>query len=205
MKILIPTYKDEFAIKDYVEKVASFSPGCEIFASCQDGSASVNRNWCLEKSGIQVGEVGIMIDDDIAGFYDGWVDDLCFPFREDFPVKNIAAVSARLMRPDGRLGETCTRCFDLTPNEIVVKSKGTCTIPTAAISFQYRGIKFDENFIGSGFEDNDFWLQYIECDPDCKFIQSNRARLCHLNFMTNQKGKFWDHNCSYFRKKWNVQ
>ena len=202
MKILIPTYKSPDKIKDYVDKVASFSPGCEIFASCQNGSASVNRNWCLEKSGIRFGEVGIMIDDDIDGFYPGWTDDLTYPFREDFPIKNIAAVSARLMRPDGRLGETCTRCFDLTPEEIEVKAQGTCTIPTAVISFQYRGIHCCTEYIGSGFEDNDWMLQYRESDPDCGFVQSNRCRLTHLNFMTNQKGKFWDHNLAAFTKRW---
>lgn len=202
MKILIPTYKPIEKIRDYVAKVASFSPGCEIFASCQDGSASVNRNWCLEKSGIQIGEVAIMIDDDIDGFFDGWVDALAYPFREDFPIKNIAAVSARLMRPDGRIGETCTRCFDLTPEEIEVKAQGTCTIPTAAIAFRERGFRYDENFWGSGFEDNDIFLQYRQADPDCRFIQSNRAVLTHINFMTNQKGKFWDHNLAYFEKKW---
>ena len=202
MKILIPTYKSPDNIKEYVDKVALFSPGCEIFASCQEGSASVNRNWCLDKSGIQIGEVGIMLDDDLSGFYSGFVDDLTYPFREDFPIKNVAAVSARLMRPDGRLGETCTRCFDLTPEEIEVKAHGTCTIPTAAISFQERGFRYDENFWGSGFEDNDIFLQYLQSDPDCRFIQSNRAVLCHLNSMTNQKGKFWDHNLAYFTKKW---
>lgn len=202
MKILIPTYQDAYKIRDYCEKVMSFSPGCDVFASCQDGSASLNRNWCLTRSGIQVGDVGIMIDDDIDGFYHGWVEDLCFPFREDFPIKNIAAVSARLMRPDGRLGETCTRCFDLTPEEIVVRAEGTCTIPTAAISFRHLGVMFPEELIGSGFDDNWWCLETLERFPGFCYIQSNRCRLIHENHMVNQKGKFWDHNLAYFEKKW---
>lgn len=202
MKILIPTYKSVEQIRPYVEKVASFSPGCEIFASCQDGSASVNRNWCLEKSGIQVGEVGVMVDDDISGWYHGWPEDLTYPFRDDFQIKNIAAVSARLMRPDGRLGETCTRCFDLTPEEIELNTKGTCTIPTAAISFRHLGVTFDENLIGSGFDDNIWCLDTLDKFPNMVYVQSNRCKLVHENHMVNQKGKFWDHNLAYFTKKW---
>lgn len=202
MKILIPTYKSKESIQGYVEKVQSFSPGCEVFTSCQEGSASVNRNWCLNESGIQIGEVGIMIDDDIDGFYPGWVDDLSFPFRDDFPIKNIAAVSARLMRPNGTLGETCTRCFDLSPEEIVVKSEGTCTIPTAAISFRHLGVMFDENLIGSGFDDNWWCLETLEKFPGMVYVQSNRAILVHENHMFRQKGKFWEHNLAAFTKRW---
>ncbi len=202
MKILIPTCKTQDQIKGYVEKVSAFSPGCSVYASCQDGSASVNRNWCLEKSGIQIGEVGIMIDDDLDGFYFGWVEDLAYPFREDFPIKNIAAVSARLMRPDGRLGETCTRCFDLTPEEIQVKAEGSCTIPTAAISFRHLGVFFSTELVGSGYDDNWWCLETLEKFPEAVYVQSNRCKLVHENHMFRQKGKFWDHNLAAFTKRW---
>ncbi len=197
-KILVPTMTERSAMDIYSDEIREASPpGVEIFCSCTNASASVNRNLCLDR--LDIGEVAIMIDDDLEGFYKGWIDDLTHAMTDE----SVVMVSARLLKRDGiTFGETCSMCFDAEPMEIEVKRHGICVLPTAAIAFRHTGLRYDENFRGSGFEDNDICLQYLEQNPSAKFLQSNRAKLIHLNEMKNQKGKFWDHNVNYFRQKW---
>lgn len=204
MKILIPTCKRPHELAGMVAAIHATTNDSDVIVSGLPASASVNRNYCL--SLIDVGEVAIMLDDDIEGFYDRivdsfymtWLDDLTRPLRNE----SVVMASARLLNPDGTFGPTCSRCYDAEPEEIEIKSNGVCVIPTAAIAFRYRGHKFDEHFIGSGFEDGDICMQYLESDPTAKFIQSNRCRLVHLNLMRNQKGKYWHHNQAYYFHKW---
>jgi hypothetical protein len=199
MKILIPTYLYVELVAPLIEEIRAHTPDAEVFASCRQASASVNRNACLDQ--LAIGEVAVMLDDDVSGFYPGWLDDLL----RGLEIPNAVMVSARLLNPDGSFAQTCSRCYAPTPDEIEVFSNGTAILPTAAIAFKHSGIRFDPAYIGSGFEDSD-WCQQIHADdPTAKFIQSNRARLCHLNRMTNQKGRFWDHNRQLFRKKWSGQ
>jgi len=138
-----------------------------------------------------------MLDDDISGFYPGWHLDLLAPFRDPL----VCMVSARLMNPDGSIGPTCSRCYDLEPEEIEVFSDGHCVLPTAAIAFRNIGLRFDERYKGSGWEDNDFCFQYLKANPKYKFIQSNRCRLIHANEMKHQ-AEYWTHNKEYFEWKW---
>lgn len=201
MKILIPTCKQPAAIQPLLDALQLNLPQCDnsIVASCLPESAAVNRNFCL--SHVSVGEIAVMIDDDIEGFYPGWVDDLTKPLADE----SVVMVSARLMNPDGTIGPTCSRCYDLEPEEIEIHSNGVCVLPTAAIAFRHLGYSFDESFVGSGFEDNDWCLQYLKSDQCARFIQSNKCRLIHLNLMRNQKGKFWKQNEFYFYNKWKPQ
>lgn len=196
MKILIPTMLSRQQIVRQLYAIEQATPSADVFASCLPASASVNRNACLDQ--IRVGETAVMIDDDIEGFYPGWIDDLV----KGLEVENAVMVSARLLNPDGSFGPTCSRCHAREPMEIPIKSNGTAILPTAAIAFHHLGFRFDETFIGSGFEDSDWCHQILADDPSAVFIQSNRCRLIHLNSMTNQKGKFWEHNKRHFDKKW---
>lgn len=198
MKILIPTCKQPSEIQPLIDDIEKSTPGCDVWASCHRESAAVNRNTCLWL--VEVGEVAIMLDDDIEGFYPGWVDDLVKPMSDPA----VVMVSARLLEPDGRFGQTCSRCYADSPEEIEIKSNGQCVIPTAAIAFRHRGHVFDENFLGSGFEDNDWCQQYLTADPNCKFIQSNRCRLIHKNEQKSQS-KYWDRNMMYFHNKWTLK
>lgn len=192
MKILIPTCNSAYE----PAPVKYYSPDCDIIKTGFPLSAAKNRNYCLDH--VIVGEIAIMLDDDIEGFYEGWVGDLIKPMEDPA----VVMVSARLLNPDGSFGSTCSRCYDPDPEEIEIKSNGVCILPTAAISFRHRGHRFDENFVGSGFEDNDWCQQYLSADPGAKFIQSNLCRLIHRNEMKNQKGKIWNHNMLYFHNKW---
>lgn len=197
MKILIPTCKPVREIAAMVHAIGNAGGNCQITPSCIEGaSASVNRNKCLDS--LEVGEVAIMLDDDIEGFYTSWIDDLTAPLVDS----HVVAVSARLLNSDGTFGPTCSRCYDDSPEEIEVRSNGQCIIPTAAIAFRWRGHRFDCAFAGSGWEDNDWFFQVLADDPQAKFIQSNRCKLIHRNEQKQQHGSNWKHNQAYFFTKW---
>lgn len=194
MKILIPTCKAVTEIEPLVAELQAYG---EVVTSCRKASASENRNFCLQQ--VVLNEVAIMLDDDIQGFYTGWVEDLVKPMVDP----RVVMVSARLMTADGiRFGPTCSRVAAAYPDEIVVPFHWPCTLPTAAIAFRHRGHTFDEAFVGSGWEDNDWCLQYQIADRSAVFVQSNRCKLRHMNEMKNQHGFNWDHNKAYFEKKW---
>ncbi len=198
MKILIPTClsRDDVLISAIERMILTQTPDVEIFASCLDASAAVNRNACLAH--IEVGDVSIMLDDDISGFYPTWIDDLMIPFSDPAVIMS----SARLLNEDGTFGPTCSRCYEPSPDEIEIFSNGGCVLPTAAIAFRHLGLAFDEAYKGSGFEDSDWCMQYLKHNPAARFIQSNRCRLIHKNLMRNQKGQNWSRNRQYFTKKW---
>lgn len=196
MKILIPTCKRPNELAGMVAAIHETTTDSDVIMSCLPASAAINRNYCL--SLLDQGELSVMLDDDIEGFYAGWLDNLLVAMRDD----SVVMASARLLNPDGTTGTTCSRCYDLEPDEIEITSNGVCVLPTAAIAFRHRGFMFDEAFVGSGFEDNDWCFQYLTADPTAKFIQSNRCRLVHRNEMKNQKGRYWHHNQKHFMQKW---
>jgi len=178
-----------------VAEIGNNTPQTErVLASCLDQSASANRNWCLDRC---ESDVAIMLDDDISGFYPGWHEDLTRPFTDPL----VCIVSARLMTPDGLLALTCSEIYDLKPETIEVVPSDHCAVPTAAIAFRNVGVRFDEAFRGSGWEDNDFCFQFRARNPDFKIIQSNECRLIHANEQKNQS-EHWKHNRFYFYSKW---
>lgn len=191
MKVLIPTCLDPEQIAPQIAAIREHTSGAEVFASCLDASASVNRNACLDQ--IAVGDTAIMVDDDVEGWYVGWADDLLLGLR--FP--GTVMVSARLLKLNGNFGQTSSDCYDAAPEEIPVKM-----LPSAAIAFRYTGLKFDCGYVGSGFEDTDYVRQLLAGDPSAVLVQSNRCRLIHRNEQKQQRGENWDHNRAYFRKKW---
>lgn len=195
--ILIPTCRGRMDLAQMVRAIAATtSQNYRLTISASRESASVNRNRCLDKA---TAEFCIMLDDDIEGLYLDWDMDLLMPlYRDDAAV----IVSARLMRPDGKPAPTCSRCYDLVPELIEIQPARNCVLPTAAIAFRNVGIRFDEHFRGSGFEDGDWCFQYRARFPQCKFLQSNVCRLIHRNEMKNQRGENWRHNQEYFESKW---
>lgn len=191
--ILIPTCKPPRA--EQIEAIHANTDDATVIVSSLNDSASVNRNWCLMGC---TDDVAIMLDDDISGFYRGWEDDLLSPMADP----DVVMVSARLMNPDGSVGPTCSRCYRLEPDAIEIEPSDHCVLPTAAIAFRNCGIRFDEGFIGSGWEDNDWCFEYLKRFPSAKFVQSNKCRLIHANEQKNQGDKFWIHNQMHFMKKW---
>lgn len=196
--VLIPTFRDPSAIAEMVADIRrTVVIADNVIASCEAGSASYNRNRCLDRS---TSDVAIMLDDDIRGFYVGWDADLLDALKD----KSVVAASARLLQLDGRPAQTCSRIYDLTPDEIEISPGVCCVMPTAAIAFRNSGIRFDESFRGSGFEDGDWFFSYRQRFPGCRFIQSNKCRLIHLNEMKSQR-EHWRHNKAVFNSKWKTK
>jgi len=174
ISICLPTYKSQ--VTKNLEEIRNTATGnVEILASCQEGSAAYNRNWCLDRA---KGNIIIMVDDDITGFFKGWDEVLVKPLTDN----SISIVSARLSSP---------MMYDGTEFNIV---------PSSAIAFRKSGIRFDENFVG-GFEDTDFCKQMEQAFPNKKTLINEDCKLIHLNEKKKQNMK---EARKVFVKKWGL-
>lgn len=195
--IIIPTIRTVDQIRPQMENIENtIKIPHRIIATCFNGSAAVNRNIGLKYADTPF---IVMLDDDITGFFHGWDVELLFPFCLD---PQLHLISARLMNRDGNVGPNCSNNYDMSKEYVYIPPKGDHVLPTAAIAFRNIGLSFDENFIGSGWEDNDFMFQYLRKVPGCKFMINNNCKLIHLNEMKNQQGRYFAHNRNYFYRKW---
>jgi hypothetical protein len=132
-----------------------------------------------------------MMDDDMAGFYAGWWEELIRPLEDP----NVLIVSARLTKATGENG---LMMFDGdTIRNVAVVPR----VPTACIAFRNTDIRFDEEYLGSGFEDDDFCAQLTRRYPHGRFVINNRVRLIHLNEQKEQ-GRYFEANRARFYSKW---
>ena len=195
--VAVPTLKTIEQLQDIKKELESTVDlsNTEILFSCQNASASINRNWVLSHA---KGDLIIMVDDDMKGFFPGWIDLLIKPF-EDI---NVVMSSARLMTKDGNLG------FMIGLNQgtqiqngnlIDIKSK---VVPSACICIRKNESRYDENFIGCGFEDTDYCIRLCQEYPNGKIIVVDNCRLIHLQEMKNETGVFWNKNRETFFSKW---
>lgn len=189
---LIPTLRSEEEITSLIKEIeeASCIKNIEIIASCTKNSASINRNLCLDKAR---GKYIIMMDDDITGLFRGWGEKLVRQLNLE-----VMAISPRLLRPD--------RSYALMMGDPFIYDGLVSTVDnkvcTACFCFENTDLRFDENFIGSGFEDDDFMIQLNQRFPNRKIVIDNGIHIVHINEMKNQKGIYWERNKSYFLNKW---
>ena len=187
--IIIPTCKTEEEIRPLLDGIDIYSTGeyDVIIASAPQCSAAENRN-----AGLDLSEAPyvIMMDDDITNLCPGWNEDL---IRELKLQKDVSIVSARLMKDESTPGPTMANNYNLESPFIYIQKT-----PTACIAFRKTDIRFDENFKGSGFEDDDFCRRM-----GGKIIIDNRVKVIHKNEMKNQREN-WKHNKEYFESKWGV-
>ncbi len=193
LTICIPTYKTEQKVQKQIEDIKSSvsNDQVEIFASCQDGSAAYNRNWCLERAS---GEIIIMLDDDITGFFPRWDEVLIKPLIKD---SSVSIVSARLLNRDGTPALVMYDNQKYEPGYYPSQCK---IVPAACIAFRKTSMRFDENYSGSGFEDTDFCKQMENAFPKKRTVINNDCKLIHLNEKKNQS--FMKNNRRYFVSKW---
>lgn len=187
--IIIATYKTPAEVAPLVNEIEGFSYPCRVLATCQKASSPVNRNMGLDWA--EAGYV-IMVDDDIAGFYEGWENDMIAPMVAD---PNIIMVSARLTN---RVGENGVMMFQGDTRALL---SVVPRVPTACIAFHNTELRFDEEFQGSGFEDDDFHAQLSREHPYGRTVINNRVRLIHLNEQKEQ-GRYFAQNKAHFESKW---
>ena len=153
-------------------------------------SASLNRNDGLGKSGSRY---VIMCDDDIADLPFGWNRRLVQILREN---RDLAAVSARLLRADGRPGGNVAHDETLVPDLVRVDH-----IPTACCAFRRTEVRFDEGYVRAGWEDTDYFMQLRSAHGGDVAI-ANDVRVLHLNEEKNGGGAGNRENALRFLHKW---
>lgn len=190
--ILIPSCKDDWDLSEMIGEMVQADRWCSdlIYYSCLKESASINRNNCLDHS---TAEYVIMVDDDITGFFPCWYELLVEPLKND---PKIIYVSARLMN---ELGEPqMVMGFSKNIKSPIVEVP---TAPSAAVAFRSDGSRFDEQFVGCGWEDSLF-VEYLKHRyPGGKVVVNNNVKLTHKNEMKNQLGENYKINEKLYYKK----
>lgn len=184
MDILIPSCRTLLDLRPLYEKIQKNTSGAFrlIIAPYPLFSAAQNRNLCLNLS---CAEYIIMMDDDITGLYPSWNKHLIRELADP----SVSLVSVRLIHKDGTPAPMMSSQYKLEGDFEEVKK-----VPTACIAFRQTAVRFDENFKGSGFEDDAFCLTM---GP--KILIDNRVRVIHLNEMKHQQEN-WEHNKRYFEE-----
>lgn len=183
--IIIPTCKKPEEVAPLIEEIQKYSRGCKLVATCLPKSAAINRNHGLAES---TADYVVMCDDDTGGFYDGWYRNLINPLIND---KYIVMTSARLIDKEGKPARMVASKYEIldTFEEVVMA-------PSACIAFRKTDVRFDERFIGCGFEDS--W--FCHCmSKNGKIVIVNSVRIRHDNEMKNQKDTF-QHNHDLYHK-----
>jgi GT2 family glycosyltransferase len=189
IEIVIPTCLSRAKIAPLVCDVEGYAIGVRVHPTCLNASAAKNRNYGLDSLFTDT-EYVIMIDDDIRDFYPGWFTDMVRPLREN---PDIIFVSARLMAPDGSFGAMMHGSGGkYTGIEEVPEA------PTACCAFRKTDLRFNEEYIGSGFEDTEFCRRLKERHSGGKIVVENRCRVTHLNEQKNQHGQYFEHNHKIF-------
>lgn len=202
ISVIIPTCKSKKQISDTLFEIEINTPEqYSIVYTCLSLSASLNRN--IAHSFVSDdSDIVVSLDDDIRGFYPGWLTDIIQPLKED---ASIRFASARLMRPGGREAN-----FMMTSrNDMRDKYEVVPRCPTSAYAYRKSEFDslirfhnetskpFDEVFKGSGWEDNAICHDLKKKFPDTKIVINNRCKLIHINEEKNQK-MFLQENKQYF-------
>ena len=188
ISIIIPTIKIEKEIVGLISEIkGSVVHELELIIASGKRSVAVNRNIGMERA---KGEFIIMCDDDVQDFPYGWDRDLIDALKQT----KASMVGARLLNLNGTLQETNYRNFDLSKDFIEVE-----TMITACCAFRNTALRFDENYIGWGWEDSDFCKQL-----GGKFFVINTVKVMHRNEEKNPLGskKQVAKNRIYFLRKW---
>lgn len=204
--IIIPTNKKPTDLTFQSQELLKTSNEFSGFIfTCQDGSAAYNRNYGIAKS---KADIVIMIDDDIFGFYPGWVKDLIDPLIQE---KEIGVISARLLKENGKpaIMDVWGVSESIRPGIFYKK-----WVPSACIAmrrFELLKIKesdkfplnnpFDENYQKASFEDSDLLEVYRQL-LNKKVAITNDCKLIHLNAESWRPGFRWEGNREYFQNKW---
>lgn len=183
VSVIIPTIRTEDAISSLITEIkATTDYATELIVASNDVSAARNRNIGLNMTD---SEFIIMCDDDVTGFIVGWDRELI----DTLVMLSASVVGARLLNPGGQLQPVNYGNYDL--------SKEYCqvwTMITACCVFRNTKLRFDEHYIGSGWEDTDFFRQL-----GGKFYVLNTVKVTHLNEHKKPNDAV---NRAYYAGKW---
>lgn len=191
--ILVPTCKLQSKLMDFTRSIldTTDTTAGDLIMTHKQVSAAVNRNYALEYA---TAPVVIMLDDDISGFYPGWDRELVEALMES---ESHVMVSARLMHTDGTPGIM----MNFTPDMSCKFQYTQGFLPSSCIAFRNDGSRFDENFIGSGWEDTDFCETLQKRYPAGQFLIANGVKLVHANEMKQGNRTNYVKNHQYYIEK----
>jgi hypothetical protein len=185
--ILIPTNKNSINISPFVCYVAGYSFGCRVIASSLDASAAANRNKTIDMSD---SDLFIMIDDDVRGFYLDWWRDLVRPLDDN---SDICMVSARLINRDG------SNAPMMFQGDIREKITEVHAVPSACIAFRRSDVRFNEEFILSGYEDTFFCQELKRSANGGRIVINNDVWIIHANEQKGQAEGYGKNKSTYER------
>lgn len=197
--IIIPTRSPPESLYKLVRQIESTAgyPHHILFTG-EDASAAVNRNLGLR---LVQGDIAVMVDDDVefTPSCSGWLRVLV----EALLRPDVLMVSAQLLTPLGGFAYmTGVDDCGINPKQVGETIVPTKRLLTACCAFKHCGLLFDENYVGSGFEDIDFCNQLARARPDGLFLVCHRAWAIHRNEQKNQCGENWRRNQDYYLGKW---
>lgn len=163
-----------------------------VFASCRPLSAAGNRNLCLEWA---QSDTILMLDDDIEQFPPGWARRMADVMDEH---RDCVMLSPELMAPDGNPG---LMMGDPPRGGIGVSVVASRKLLTACIAIRANDLRFDERFLGSGFEDNQYCDDLRERHPEGTWMIVHDVRVVHRNEMKNQGGAIFEENKRRYEQK----
>jgi len=194
--VIIPSCKQREEVEPLIAEVLR-TAGCQVnvIATCQPKSAAVNRNLGLDQA---TSDPRVMIDDDLARLPQGWVRRMAAVMAEH---PRCVMLTVELMAPDGKRG--------LMAGDPPRGDSGVSVVPskkllTACFACRDDGLRFDERYLGSGFEDDDYCHQLRSHHPTGVWMICHDVKIVHLNEMKNQAAPF-EVNKRRFQEKWGVR
>jgi len=192
--IIIPSNKPEWKLRKQIKAICETSPGCRVIPTCFDTSAATNRNWGLNHAC----DIVVMVDDDIWGYFPGWAAMLAAPLADP----GVVMVSARLMKTKTKPGVMMNIRLDLSADIVEVPDQ---VLPSACIAIRNDGTRFDEAYLGAGFEDTDYCMQLNEKYPEGRYLIRNDVKMIHRNEMKGQQDWRFMNNRTRYMRKWGFE
>ncbi len=179
--IVIPTCRTRDRVRALLDEVRATATGApRVIATCRPVCAAANRNLGLDQARTPY---VVMLDDDVTGLPQGWNAALLSVFAAH---PDAVMVAARLVHPHGgpapMLGSPPPR-----PRVARVPGRELCT---AACAVRNDGTRFDEGYLGSGWEDTDFCARLRGLYPRGTFWVHNGVRVVHGNERKRQARHF---------------
>jgi hypothetical protein len=112
---------------------------------------------------------------------------------------NAVMVSPQLKSPNGGPGPMMGDCQVRKEGITAARQK---KLPTACVVIRKNELRFDVNFLGSGWEDDDYCLQLRQKYPQAEFLVCHDVWIVHRNEMKNQGGENWKKNKAFLEMKW---
>jgi glycosyltransferase involved in cell wall biosynthesis len=163
-------------------------PGCQLIIHAAKQSVAANRNACLRAAR---NDVICFVDDDVL-LPGGWLSAFVATLQS-WPA--VGAVGPRITGVAGQAQNTMSN--------IAEDQRVSAVIPGTVLCYSRErvgGLKFDEDYEGSQWEDTDWCMQVRSMGLDT--ICLGNVHVLHDNGMVNGRGEVWERNKARFRVKW---